>query len=256
MTAAGRRPLTCVPPSADGGLVGPRAACRAQARATGGPQAGCLRDARRGEQLPDATPATALRGRCAIDCVLDVGANTGQFVDRLRGDVGYRGHIVSFEPAPASYAELTGSHGSDAGGAGSAVRWAGRLAPPSSTCSRPTARSTPCSARATSGATGSPRFASSPTSERVEVRRLDDVFDDAVRPLADPVTFLKLDTQGSDLEVLYGASGVLHRVGPRSSPSFRWCPSTRACHRSSTRSGTCRTWASRSRACSRSPARS
>jgi len=51
-----------------------------------------------------------------------------------------------------------------------------------------------------------------PDKERVEVRRLDDVFDDAVRPLADPVTFLKLDTQGSDLEVLYGASGVLHRV--------------------------------------------
>ena len=38
----------------------------------------------------------------SIDCVLDVGANTGQFVDRLRHDLGYRGHIASFEPAPVS----------------------------------------------------------------------------------------------------------------------------------------------------------
>jgi len=148
----------------------------------------------------------------AIDCVLDVGANTGQFVDRLRGDVGYRGHIASFEPASASYAQLAQRHGTDA-------RWRGfcfalgrargtaelNLFTPDSSLNSLLGPSN----------FGSDRFAAlrlEPDKERVEVRRLDDVFDDAVRPLVDPVTFLKLDTQGSDLEVLYGASGVLHRV--------------------------------------------
>jgi FkbM family methyltransferase len=62
---------------------------------------------------------------------------------------------------------------------------------------------------------GSDRFAAlrlAPQKETVEVRRLDDVFAEAVEPLVDPVTFLKLDTQGFDLEVLHGARAALDRV--------------------------------------------
>jgi FkbM family methyltransferase len=35
-----------------------------------------------------------------IDCVFDVGANTGQYTKMIRKYVGYRGPVVSFEPNP------------------------------------------------------------------------------------------------------------------------------------------------------------
>jgi FkbM family methyltransferase len=148
----------------------------------------------------------------AIDCVLDVGANTGQFVDRLRGDLGYRGHVASFEPAPASYEQLVRRWGTDA-------RWRGFC------CALGRERGTAelnlftpdSSLNSLLGpsAFGSDRFAAlklEPRKERVEVHRLDDVFGEAVTPLVEPVTFLKLDTQGFDLEVLHGATAVLDHV--------------------------------------------
>ena len=148
----------------------------------------------------------------AVDCVLDVGANTGQFVDRLRRDLGYRGHVSSFEPAPAAYSQMARRFATD-------TRWRGfccalgreqgtaelNLFTPDSSLNSLLGPSV----------FGSDRFAAlrlEPRRERVEVRRLDDVFDEAVRPLLDPVTFLKLDTQGFDLEVLHGAGGVLRHV--------------------------------------------
>jgi FkbM family methyltransferase len=35
-----------------------------------------------------------------IDCVFDVGANRGQYATRLLRKVGFRGHVISFEPTP------------------------------------------------------------------------------------------------------------------------------------------------------------
>jgi FkbM family methyltransferase len=40
-----------------------------------------------------------------IDCVFDVGANVGQYANHLR-TLGYRGRILSFEPGPAMFATL------------------------------------------------------------------------------------------------------------------------------------------------------
>lgn len=41
-----------------------------------------------------------------IDCVLDVGANEGQFASEAR-ELGYEGQIISFEPLPDAHSKLT-----------------------------------------------------------------------------------------------------------------------------------------------------
>jgi FkbM family methyltransferase len=41
-----------------------------------------------------------------IDCVFDVGANAGQYASMLRTRAGYRGQIISYEPIPELAAEM------------------------------------------------------------------------------------------------------------------------------------------------------
>lgn len=59
------------------------------------------------ESLGDASSVDALAKHLrelftmlGIDCVLDVGANKGQYYEFLRDQVGFRGRVISFEPIP------------------------------------------------------------------------------------------------------------------------------------------------------------
>ncbi|MFC4505048.1 MULTISPECIES: FkbM family methyltransferase [Streptomyces] len=144
---------------------------------------------------------TAMLGLYGVNCVFDVGANTGQYAKRLRR-AGYTGRIVSFEPTSETFARLSKAAEKDPEwrvyqcGLGREETTAeihkswltmNSLLPPSDY-----------------GKGRYSRFAKSDT-EEIRIRRLDEVMDEAMEGLADPVPYLKMDTQGYDLEVFAGA---------------------------------------------------
>ncbi|MGZ5410827.1 MAG: FkbM family methyltransferase [Aeromicrobium sp.] len=157
--------------------------------------------------------AWILRDR-QINCVLDVGANVGQFARSLRTS-GYTGRIVSFEPVGHLAARLKTAAEDDpdwhvcdfalgdtpgeleinvAHGDGKHPGTMSSLLPPSEF-----------------GQMWSARLRELPT-EVIAVRRLDSVFEDAVRGIRDPRVFLKMDTQGYDLKTFAGAGQYLDSV--------------------------------------------
>jgi FkbM family methyltransferase len=136
-----------------------------------------------------------------INCVLDVGANRGQFASRLRAG-GYRGRIVSFEPVGHVFADLERAAAGD-------PEWVvHRLALGEEDASseihvdeRALSSLLPASEF---GREWKPRMGTA-TTETILVRRLEDVWDDAVRGLPQPRVLLKLDTQGFDVPAFRGA---------------------------------------------------
>ena len=141
-----------------------------------------------------------------IDTVLDVGANYGQYYEFLRDKVGFTGVVHSFEPIPEVGAKLVARSASD-------PKW----------------HVNQCALGIKSGKaqfhiSDKPgwsslrelrRGQSRPTDDlqimqsvEVEVRSLDDV----VGKLKVNNLYLKLDTQGSDLDVLRGGEATLKIV--------------------------------------------
>jgi FkbM family methyltransferase len=145
--------------------------------------------------------------RFGVDLVLDVGADTGEYVQKLRR-YGYHGRVVSFEPLSASFSLLQASAAGDAAwetvntalgdAAGSAtIHVAGNLHSSSLRDMLPAHQeAAPQSAYV--------------AEERIAVRRLDEVFAEYARDARRP--YLKIDTQGFEKNVLDGAAGVLDRV--------------------------------------------
>ena len=144
----------------------------------------------------------------SIDCILDVGANVGQYGEFLRS-IGYQGKIVSFEPLAAAHTALAARAAKDhdwqvvRAALGASDREATihvsrasvmtSLHPPSPT-----------------GAALVGHDLDTVRQETVPVRRLDGIFDQYVAP--DAKVFLKMAVQGANLEVLEGASGCLARI--------------------------------------------
>ena len=144
-----------------------------------------------------------------IDCVLDVGANTGQYRDFLRERVPYRGPIVSFEPVAHNVRILQERAAGDS-------RWtiegyALGSANGSSTLnvSNESQFSSFLEPSRSSGTSYIATLVATDHTETVAVKTLDEV----LRPLQERLAFrrpyLKIDTQGYDLEVLRGAASSL-----------------------------------------------
>ena len=156
--------------------------------------------------------------RLGVDCVVDVGAHRGEYARFLR-DLGYRGAIHSFEPVPASFEHLAARFAADAGWTGHAAALGDRDGELVIQVMREATFSS--SHRPTEYARE--RFGDATSVEErltVPVRRLDGVLDDLLSADGEaagagpdePTIFLKLDTQGSELDVLAGAGDRLDRV--------------------------------------------
>lgn len=151
-----------------------------------------------------------LFARTRPDCVLDVGANEGQYGRLLRAH-GYRGWIVSFEPVAGAFEQLVEVAGRDR-------RWrVFRLALGAHTELRRIAVAEVSQLSSfrkfTKYASAELPGASAVThTEDVEIRTLNDVWNDSLGVLPRTKVFLKLDTQGWDLEVLKGANDVFEQL--------------------------------------------
>jgi len=150
----------------------------------------------------------AVLERFAVSCVIDVGANAGQYGATLR-EWGYAGRIVSFEPQPEAHRRLAQRAARD-------PRW--RVAPRMALGERDGEVELAISAESDMSSL-LPQSALlqriSPSSrivgrERVRIARLDDVIEDYLEPGERP--FLKIDTQGYEAQVLAGARGLLARL--------------------------------------------
>ena len=65
-----------------------------------------LVDRRRLHLLPEQVHLQRLLSHFDVDCVFDVGANTGQYATMLRQKAGFKGRIISFEPIPEAAAAI------------------------------------------------------------------------------------------------------------------------------------------------------
>jgi FkbM family methyltransferase len=143
-------------------------------------------------------PIDFLRSR-NIDLVIDVGANVGQYGKSLRKDA-YAGWIVSFEPIAAAYEELAALASKD-------PRW--KAMNMALGDNEGLAKINISQAAVFSSilpqlpaATAFDAEAQVVRSESVRVARLDDIFAELPKSKA---TFLKIDTQGYERQVLLGA---------------------------------------------------
>lgn len=137
-----------------------------------------------------------------VNCVLDVGANRGQFVDDLRV-IGFQGKIISFEPVRKVFENTFSRFSFD-------TNWSGyqiALGSEEKTMTIHIPKETVFSSFLESINTEQ-EF----VHEQVQVQRLDQLLPTLTKGIESPRVFLKMDTQGYDLEVFKGASGCIDYI--------------------------------------------
>jgi FkbM family methyltransferase len=149
-----------------------------------------------------------------INCVLDVGANKGQFGKELRS-LGYQGRIVSFEPSPASFEALSQLTSGDTAWQ---VRQIGLAAKPGTATLHIHKASVFDSLHPSLPRTELPDTIEEIPSYAgngevtVTLSTLAAEYGDSITGIDNPKILLKSDTQGHDLDVINGAQGLPHQV--------------------------------------------
>jgi FkbM family methyltransferase len=146
--------------------------------------------------------------RLNIDLVVDVGANEGQFVERMR-DMAYGGQIVSFEPLHEAFDKLNAKFGSTSNWRGLQLALGERDEELTMEVAGNSMMSSSLLHMLPNHVEAYPASAIYKT-ETVKVRRLDET----LRPKLNGANrlFLKIDTQGFEDHVLRGAQGILEYV--------------------------------------------
>lgn len=161
--------------------------------------------------LPFSSHLSALFDLEKIDCVLDVGANDGGYRDFLRQHVGYEGAIVSFEPIPKLAEVLRKKSQSDA-------KWKiieVALANEDGQREFNIMASSQFSSFLTPDHSATPHLIAKNNIQEtavVRVAKLASIFEEITRSISASNFYLKLDTQGYDLEVLRGAIEILPHI--------------------------------------------
>jgi len=143
-----------------------------------------------------------------VDCVFDVGANAGQYAQMLRRNVGFKGSIISFEPIPAMAELLRRAAKGNPNWRIEQVALDREIGIANFSVM---ANSTFSSLHATTNAETDLFDAHVRVVEQTEVRKstLALEFVKYQADLGFKRPFLKMDTQGHDVEVAMGAKGKL-----------------------------------------------
>ena len=154
------------------------------------------------DRLTELSFLRRLLDQLQVDCVVDVGANRGQFAGELRG-IGYKGLLLSFEPIASEFSALEREFGDDPQWRGHQIALGSKPGSMSMNIPRLTVMSSLLESEVTEPGM---------RSESVVVKRLDDVLPPLAEKFGISRVFLKMDTQGYDLEVFKGAFGCLGMI--------------------------------------------
>ena len=163
------------------------------------------------ERYPMAACLRSLFDLLSVDLVLDVGANVGQYRNFLRYEVGYGGRIVSFEPIPGNVTRLRERAAADALWQVEACALGAAPGKASFNVAATSVFSSFLTPNQDSGALFGRDTAVTERIE-VEVRTLDQMLPALLAQHGGKRPYLKLDTQGFDLEVVKGGPESMSMV--------------------------------------------